>query len=773
MVRGTPRGATRGCGSTGSAQPTARAARRNDPLRNSALAHDARNLLAAHHGHRLGESGVDANGVVELGLRHAQLHGQRHGLGDLTGVGAEDVEADDPAALGVNQQLEEGVGGAVLDHRPLQRLRLLRDHVEVGTVLLPGLLLGEADHAVLQRREDGRGDLGVVHGLQVALEEAAHDLLASHLGHGRQLGPVSDQVADAEDVGHIRLLAGGVHLAVVLAVRDAGVVQAKLLSLALAAHCQEHGVELLRDLDAVLALPEGLDLLGGPRLEPGWRGAADELGAQFHHIRVDLVDALAVKAAQEHGAHHDGGVVAQAGQEAGALQRDVRRADHERLARGFLQPEEVVRRDAMLCGAGVASVVRAAARRQHDVLGRRRRLAARAVSQLDGVTVLQRRVGVVVLDVVGQEAVQHALVQRLLNVALYALGHGAPVVLELHLAAVDGGPAVAREVVRVLAHGGGDVHQLLGDAAHVDAGAADAPRRAMWRGLDEVRTGHADAVDLRRLKRRRAAAGAAAEHEEVEVVGGGGQIRLLVQRAGLLQPAPQLGLLVERDRVVAAAHEMLIDENLRYGPLARDLLQGADEVLLVAAVVRLYDLHVHHAVLAQRQTDLPAERAPRLGEDHDLVVVDRVLELALQLGLLLVLRQAGRHGALADAAELALLLQCHDVVATANELAPREDLRHAPSADLVLEIVLVGGHVRHEGGLGSILKLQELEGGSGFLKGRLGLRAEGAPRLREHHHRITGDELLDMLPGASHGCGCPGTATQLAQTISHAATIIT
>ena len=79
-----------------------------------------------------------------------------------------------------------------------------------------------------------------------------------------------------------------------------------------------------------------------PRAYLSGHAGPHELDAVVDHVVADEVGALLVEAAQQDGAHHDGGVEPEAGQEAGALQRHVRRADHQRLARAIRQREQVV-----------------------------------------------------------------------------------------------------------------------------------------------------------------------------------------------------------------------------------------------------------------------------------------------------------------------------------------------------------------------------------------------------------------------------------------------
>ena len=47
-------------------------------------------------------------------------------------------------------------------------------------------------------------------------------------------------------------------------------------------------------------------------------------------------------------------------------------------------------------------------------------------------------------------------------------------------------PSVVFSILNALAQQGGLVHELFGDAAHVDAGSSQPPSRAQWGWLDKV-----------------------------------------------------------------------------------------------------------------------------------------------------------------------------------------------------------------------------------------------------------------------------------------------
>lgn len=73
-----------------------------------------------------------------------------------------------------------------------------------------------------------------------------------------------------------------------------------------------------------------------------WHKFADEFDTVRLHVRSGAVGHVLVEAPQQDGAHHDGDVQAQAGQEAATLQSHVGRSDHQRLPRAVGQREQVV-----------------------------------------------------------------------------------------------------------------------------------------------------------------------------------------------------------------------------------------------------------------------------------------------------------------------------------------------------------------------------------------------------------------------------------------------
>mmetsp|Transcript_141463 Transcript_141463/g.439705 ORF Transcript_141463/g.439705 Transcript_141463/m.439705 type:complete len:230 (-) Transcript_141463:436-1125(-) len=224
-------------------------------------------------------------------------------------------------------------------------------------LLLPQLLLcvrlAVAHGAVLEWGEDRRRDVAVVHELRGSAEEPLRQEAACLDGHGRELRLAVDDVADRMDVRHAGLLVVADELAVALLDLQARRLAVQPAGAAGAAHGHEHSI-----VDAKLGavLGKDADLPGLRPLEPGRRHPARKLDAVLLHVRPDHLRAVLVEAPQQDGAHHDGHVEADAGEEAGALQRDVGSADDERLAGRLLLPEDVVRTDAALLRTRVTAV---------------------------------------------------------------------------------------------------------------------------------------------------------------------------------------------------------------------------------------------------------------------------------------------------------------------------------------------------------------------------------------------------------------------------------
>mmetsp|Transcript_22606 Transcript_22606/g.57496 ORF Transcript_22606/g.57496 Transcript_22606/m.57496 type:complete len:560 (-) Transcript_22606:273-1952(-) len=432
----------------------------------------------AEDGELLRNGGVDADAVVKVRLGGARLHGHSQALDDLAGLGAQVVHAND--ALLVSQVRDElAVHLVVAAHglalmllvvqRPLQGLEVRHVHLDaVLAVARDGVLLAQAHAAVLERREHHGGHRVVVHLQLAAVVEALRQPDAGLDGHGGQLLPALQHVTQRVHRRHVGLLVGGGDLAGLLVVRHAGGVQAQVQRHRVAPHRQQHRVVLLVRVKPKLGvLVRGLDLATLGALKLGGGAAADEHHALLLHVLADGARHLLVKATQRDGAHHDVHGEAQRVQQAGALQRDVRRANHQRLAGGCGQREEVVRRDAQLLVARHAQVARAAAHRNDHALRGQRLLLPVLLGGLHRVRVHQPALGVDVLDALLAQSHLVAPVEAT-DVVLHGGGQLLPLVRNARLGQL---PAKGARVRERLTQQASLVHELLGDAAHIDAGA--------------------------------------------------------------------------------------------------------------------------------------------------------------------------------------------------------------------------------------------------------------------------------------------------------------
>ena len=228
-----------------------------------------------------------------------------------------------------------------------------------------------------------------------------------------------------------------------------------------------------------------------------------------------------VVAAQRDRSHEDRGGAADPGEHARALEGDVGGADDAGLAGVPLQAEEVVRGDAVLPRAGaVLGERRPAAHRENDVPRPDAGGLAVFIGEVHPVRVgrVEDGAGVVVEDALLAELDVVAEVERF-DVHNDVVSQRPPV-------APRGGrlPAVrGRKVPDGLAAEGGGVHELLRDAADVDAGAAEAPLGAeRGGGGDVVADGDVD-VEVRGPFGAGEAAGAAADDEELVLKALGGR----------------------------------------------------------------------------------------------------------------------------------------------------------------------------------------------------------------------------------------------------------
>mmetsp|Transcript_22776 Transcript_22776/g.51539 ORF Transcript_22776/g.51539 Transcript_22776/m.51539 type:complete len:475 (-) Transcript_22776:166-1590(-) len=461
----------------------------------------ASRLLSAHagalrhiHGRELlNNSGVDADGVVEVGLGRTAFHRHPKTLGHLASGRSADVQTKHTLIVrDVADEFRIARIVAPVRDCPLERLEVGMVNFDVlSAVHGLGLLLRQAAAAVLERRVDGRGDIRVVHLQRPFSKHAQREQFACLDGDGRQLGQgrwraqaVSiDDVANGVDVRHVCLLVGdgdfaiGDHL-------DASCLEAHTGGTDVTANCQQDGIELLRTNSAIGVLPSDLLAPLSSELDGRWDCPLDEGHSALLHVILDVRGHLLVEAAQRDGAHHYLCLETEAVDEARALQRDVRCTHSERLPRRCAHGEDVIRADAMLFCTRNVEVLGAPADGDDKFVGGDRRLLAFLIHRHDGVRVFERREGIEVLDGLAHQLCTIPKVERL-NMHLHRSHHVLPFVLR-HLWDV---PAILFGILHGLAQLRRLVHQLLWDAANVHTRTAQAPSRACRRRLDKIADG--------------------------------------------------------------------------------------------------------------------------------------------------------------------------------------------------------------------------------------------------------------------------------------------
>lgn len=228
-------------------------------------------------------------------------------------------------------------------------------------------------------------------------------------------------------------------------------------------------------MDVAILLESHNRLASGVRLlELDRDGATDELSSMVLHVGADAVGHVLVEATEQDRSYHDSGVVAESGQEAGALESDIGGTDDEGLARcGFL------RKDIITCNTEFlvpwdAWVLRAAADGNDNLISGDSLDQTLTIVELNGVCIFKCSIRVEVLDLELDQVRLVAPVEGL-DVLLHAADHSLPLMV-----AMLRGDGDAREflVSSLFREDACIVHELLGDAADVDAGATEAPSRA-------------------------------------------------------------------------------------------------------------------------------------------------------------------------------------------------------------------------------------------------------------------------------------------------------
>mmetsp|Transcript_3936 Transcript_3936/g.6916 ORF Transcript_3936/g.6916 Transcript_3936/m.6916 type:complete len:294 (-) Transcript_3936:712-1593(-) len=265
--------------------------------------------LGDGHGRELfSDGGMDTNGGVQVLFGHAALDRDGVALGDLARIWRQDVEADHPLAIGrTGDDLRKTPVVVPVGQRPFQRLEVAQVHLDVIlAVLRRSDLLRQATAAVLQRGENSRRDVDVVHLGGATAEHTLGEQLPRLNSDGRQLWLPQQDIANGIDVGHVRLLRLGIDLASLHIHTHTRAVEAKGVGTSFSPDCKEDGVEIVTELHARKEMLVGaLDAPGVELLELRGDALTNHVRAMILHIGGDHLGQLLVEAPQEHRAGHD------------------------------------------------------------------------------------------------------------------------------------------------------------------------------------------------------------------------------------------------------------------------------------------------------------------------------------------------------------------------------------------------------------------------------------------------------------------------------------
>ena len=401
----------------------------------------------------------DGAGGVPLGLGQARLHGDGGQLDHLRAFRADDVNADDALAVGVDHQLHQHplvrAGEGVLH-------RAEAGHIDVhfaGTGAAR-VMLGQADDADRRLAEDRAGDGFVVEVLRIVLVDrlVEGDGLAD--GDRGQVHAVG-HVADGPDVvGRGLRIVVDLDRALVVQL-DARLLQPQVLDVGDAAGGEHDHVGFQRH-----AVFQMVDQASLGLLDRGVLTAQDDLDAALLDLARQMGAHVVVEAAQDVRAAIDQGRLdAQTGEDARELDRDITAACDQDALGQFRQMEGFFGGDGVFDARQVLGLPRAAAGGDQDLFGGEGLVLA---DNLDGVGVLHHGAAVDQIDArLAQVGGIDARQARDLDVL--GLQEGRPVEFR-----VVERPTVALGDLQGVADLGSHDHELLGHAAANDAGAADA-----------------------------------------------------------------------------------------------------------------------------------------------------------------------------------------------------------------------------------------------------------------------------------------------------------
>ena len=229
------------------------------------------------------------------------------------------------------------------------------------------------------------------------------------------------------------------------------------------------------------------------------------------HVLDNLLRDFLIKSTQRNRSNRHRRVKPKRGQEPSGFERDVRRAHAQRLPRRLGLGKNIVARDATFLRPRRVGIRRSSSHRDDHFIRRDHLFLSILFRRDDRILILKPSVRVHVRHVLLSQRRAIPEIQRP-DVVLNLFHHLPPIVPFAREF-----PPVLSRIAERLSEDPRLVHELLRDASHVHARAAESPRRPRRARLDEVQTHRFRAV-FRRFFRRGEPAGATADDDDVVLV---------------------------------------------------------------------------------------------------------------------------------------------------------------------------------------------------------------------------------------------------------------
>ena len=390
-----------------------------------------------------------------------------------------------------------------------------------------GFVFGISHRAVFDGGKHRRADIAIIHGFRGRSKETPGEGKTRLDRHGGELGTILHDISNGINVRRGRLLVRRGYLPIAGMGRDAHVLQTELVRIGRPTDGDEDGIVLI---DGIVR--EGhLNPTIGEFLELGRDHGVFEGHPMIGHVGSNLVRAFAIEPTEENRPDGNGGIIPQSSEEASAFERDVRCTDAEGLAGGMIEGENVIGGNGQV-GTRTIEGRGAAPDGDEGACGRDGGDVALLIGDLEGVAIEECAEFVEVRDAVLAQ-VDAVFEVEGSDVVLDVGPHGVPRVIQ-RLLAIAIAAAIANSNSKrrgIGLHGFtnecGMVHELLGDAADIDAGATEAPGRPGRRGLDKVQHGDLGRPLLHGLFRSGQTATSPADDDEVVIIPVIGRVSIL------------------------------------------------------------------------------------------------------------------------------------------------------------------------------------------------------------------------------------------------------